>query len=363
MGKPKTPKAPDYGAVAQQQGQANIDAARVSSKMSNPNINNPYGSQTVTYDGDVPTVNQTLSPEQQALFDQQNRISQGLGNVAESQVGNVANSLGTAYDPSNLPPQAVAGQQGWDNAYNAIMQRNQPNMDRSRSAMETQMSNQGLFRGSEGWNNAQRDQAMKENDFSLGAQNQATAQQQAQFGMDTQARQNALSQDAFLRSMPLNELNALRSGSQVNVPQFQQFSGTNAAPPPIMQGAQNQYDAALNTYGINSSKYNSMVQGGLGLAQGGMGLMGQMGGAAGAAGGMGSLGSLAGLFALSDRRLKKGIERVGETESGIPIYEFSYIGSDLRHVGVMAQEVEKVIPDAVAMHSSGYRMVDYSKVR
>jgi len=31
-------------------------------------------------------------------------------------------------------------------------------------------------------------------------------------------------------------------------------------------------------------------------------------------------------------------------------------------MGVMAQEVEKKNPDAVAMHPSGYRMVDYSKV-
>lgn len=265
MGKPKAPKAPDYIQLAREQGKANIDAARVGSQLSNPNIVNPYGRQTVTYNGDTPTVTQTLSPEQQALFDQQNRISQGLGNVAESQVGSVASSLGAPYDASKLPPQAVAGQQGWDNAYNAIMNRNQPQMDRQRSQLETQLSNQGLFRGSEGWNNAMRDQSMRENDFMLGAQREATAQQQAQFGMDTQARQNALSQDAFLRSMPLNELNALRSGSQVNVPQFQGFQGAGVNPEPIMQGAQNQHQAAMQKYGIGVGSSNALNEGLFGL--------------------------------------------------------------------------------------------------
>ena len=43
------PKAPDYPAQAKAQGEANVDAARVSSKLSNPNVITPYGAQTVTY--------------------------------------------------------------------------------------------------------------------------------------------------------------------------------------------------------------------------------------------------------------------------------------------------------------------------
>ena len=345
MGKPKTPKQPDMVGAAKAQGDANVEAARLSGKMSNPNVINPYGSQTVTYKDDVPTVTQSLSPEQQALFDQQNRLSQGLGSLAEGHLGNVANAIGTPYDASKLPPQAVAGQQGWDNAYNAIMQRNQPLLDREKSQLDTQLSNQGLFRGSEGWDNAQRDLAMKQNDFALGAQREATGQQQAQFGMDTQARQNALSQDAFLRSMPLNELNALRSGLQVNVPQFQGFQGQNVQAAPIMQGTQQGYQNALQNYGQQSANYNNMMSGLFGL--GGAAMM-----------------APAGTFAaFSDIRLKENIERVGTTEGGIPIYEYNYIGSDIRHVGVMAQEVEKVIPEAVIEHESGFKLVDYSKVR
>ncbi len=46
-GSPSPPPAPDYGAAAREQGAANIEAARLSGKMNNPNIYNPYGTQRV----------------------------------------------------------------------------------------------------------------------------------------------------------------------------------------------------------------------------------------------------------------------------------------------------------------------------
>ena len=46
---PSPPPAPDYTGAAQAQGAANLDAAVATAKLSNPNINSPYGSQTVTY--------------------------------------------------------------------------------------------------------------------------------------------------------------------------------------------------------------------------------------------------------------------------------------------------------------------------
>lgn len=55
MGKdsPSPPAAPDYTGAAQAQGAANVEAARLSGRMANPNIYGPYGSQTITY-GDAP---------------------------------------------------------------------------------------------------------------------------------------------------------------------------------------------------------------------------------------------------------------------------------------------------------------------
>jgi len=276
MGKPSAPPAPDYAAAATAQGAANVDAARTSSKMSNPNITNPYGTQTVQYgvngDPDQAQVTQTLSPTQQKLFDQNNQISQDYGNLAQGAMANVAKqNIGSPLDMTNIPAQAVAGQQGWQNAYDAITQRNQPFMDRQEAMQKTQLANQGLAPDSAAYKNAMMDLSQQQNNFNLGAQAQATDQQQAQFGMDTNARQNAINQANSLRELPMNEANALRSGSQISVPQFQQFSGTQTAPAPIMQGVQNQYQAAQNTYGQQSANYNNMMSGLFSL--GGAGLM------------------------------------------------------------------------------------------
>lgn len=50
MGKEvKTPPMPDYQAAAKEQGVQNIEAARVASRLSNPNMVTPFGKQTITY--------------------------------------------------------------------------------------------------------------------------------------------------------------------------------------------------------------------------------------------------------------------------------------------------------------------------
>jgi hypothetical protein len=63
----------------------------------------------------------------------------------------------------------------------------------------------------------------------------------------------------------------------------------------------------------------------------------------------------------SDRRLKENIELVGRDErTMLPLYEFEYKGGDgRRFLGVMADDVEKVFPEAVIEMSNGYKAVDY----
>jgi hypothetical protein len=63
----------------------------------------------------------------------------------------------------------------------------------------------------------------------------------------------------------------------------------------------------------------------------------------------------------SDRRLKENIELVGRDErTMLPLYEFEYKGGDgRRFLGVMADDVEKVFPQAVIEMSNGYKAVDY----
>lgn len=63
----------------------------------------------------------------------------------------------------------------------------------------------------------------------------------------------------------------------------------------------------------------------------------------------------------SDIRLKKNIKKISTRPDGLNVYEFDYIWGGDRQVGLMAQEVQGVYPDAVS-ESGGYLMVNYSKV-
>lgn len=55
------------------------------------------------------------------------------------------------------------------------------------------------------------------------------------------------------------------------------------------------------------------------------------------------------------------IRPVGVDErTGLTLYEFSYKGSSRRFVGVMADEVEKLYPEAVFEMSDGYKAVNYA---
>lgn len=68
--------------------------------------------------------------------------------------------------------------------------------------------------------------------------------------------------------------------------------------------------------------------------------------------------TLAAAYMMSDRKLKQDIKKVGEDfNTGLNIYEFAYKADPSRKfVGVMADEVEKFNPDAVA------KTVDYGKI-
>ena len=64
----------------------------------------------------------------------------------------------------------------------------------------------------------------------------------------------------------------------------------------------------------------------------------------------------------SDIRLKHGIALLGRLANGLGFYRFSYNGSDKAYVGVMAQEVEAIRPDAVVRGSDGYLRVAYGRL-
>jgi len=76
-----------------------------------------------------------------------------------------------------------------------------------------------------------------------------------------------------------------------------------------------------------------------------------------------------GLFP-SDRRLKKNITKMGQLKSGLNIYKWEWIdgakelGADMNHtLGVIAQEVKELFPNAVVKMDNGYYAVNYSALR
>jgi hypothetical protein len=79
---------------------------------------------------------------------------------------------------------------------------------------------------------------------------------------------------------------------------------------------------------------------------------------AGQVAGLGMAGAgIAGL-AMSERRLKRDIKALGRKLAGAPLYFFRYIWSPDWHIGAMADEVERIHPEAV-VPINGIQHVDY----
>jgi len=170
--------------------------------------------------------------------------------------------------------------------------------------------------------------------------NQALAAQQANNAAQNQQFQQNLGNSQFgmaLRQQPINEVIGLMGGSQIQLPQFQGFQGSQVAPAPTFAGTQAQGQADMSRYGIQQAGNNATTQG---LFS--------------------ALGTAAMLAKFSDRRLKSNIVQVGTHPLGIGIYEYDIFGN--RERGVMADEVATVMPDAIVPHESGYMMVNYGKL-
>jgi hypothetical protein len=169
--------------------------------------------------------------------------------------------------------------------------------------------------------------------------------QQLQSGQMSNAASNQqLAQNQAVQQNPLNILQALRTGAQLNtanlpavgVSQPGQLANWQGADMLGAATAQGQYDQSL--YNAQAAANAQMMSAGIG--------------AAGALGGAGIK------AAASDRRLKKNIKRIGTHVLGIGLYTWDYLWG-APFAGVMADEVEQVMPEAIVMHPSGFKMVNY----
>ena len=282
MGKktPAAPATPDYRGAAVEQGAANLEAARATARLSNPNTYTPYGTQLVSYDGDVPTIRQTLTPTAQKTLEAQQGVELSLANLGAKGANTASSVLDkpfsfggpdvqTSLDLSGIAKMPVnAGMTGQE----AIMSRLNPSLARQRTTTETNLINQGLRPGTEAYDNAIRSLGEQETDartqavlqglnLDIGANQQGFGQQieAAKFG--NVAQQQALAEAIQLRQLPLNEITALMSGSQIQNPQFGAYSGATVNAAPVFAGAQAQGQFDANKYNQQVSQANAQTAG------------------------------------------------------------------------------------------------------
>jgi len=282
MGKktPAAPATPDYRGAAVEQGAANLEAARATARLSNPNTYTPYGTQLISYEGDIPTIRQTLTPTAQKTLEAQQGVELSLANLGAKGANTASGVLDkpfsfggpdvqTSLDLSGIAKMPVnAGMTGQE----AIMKRLEPSLARQRTSTETNLINQGLRPGTEAYDNAIRSLGEQETDartqavlqglnLDIGANQQGFGQQLEAGKFGNTAQQQALAEAIQLRQLPLNEITALMSGSQIQNPQFGAYSGAtvNAAPMFAATQAQGQFDA--NTYNQQVAQANAQTAG------------------------------------------------------------------------------------------------------
>lgn len=421
MGKKSAPAAPDYTAAANAQGAASQANTTQQTWANRPDQTSPFGNITwdsnTTTDPSTGqkvtqwTQNTTLDPTLQNALNSQIATQQGRSDLANQQLGAVRDAMGQpmnwnqfsqlagAPGATNTQSGAVQSsldlgglqgvgdsastrQKAEDALYSAATSRLDPQFQTQQADLETQLANQGISRNSSAYTRAMDDFNRSKTDAYSNARNAAIsgggAEAQRDYSMDLGLRQqqltealqsgnfaNSASQQGFAqqlasnnqnysqglqsanyqnqlrqqqiaealqqRNQPLNDLNALLSGQQVGNPQFQNFGQAGVAQTPDLLGAANaQYQAGLGAQGQSNALFGNLL---------------------------GAAGTAAGAY-FSDVRVKRDARRVRRDPRGFWVYSFRYIGERGRRVGVMAQEVRRVMPHAVR-NMGGVLAVDY----
>ena len=309
-GKSSAPKAPDYAAAAEAQGEANLESAQYTSAINRPDEFSTEGSRTWSLkpgaDPDNPQpgdwiVNTALSPEQQGLYDQEIQNKQYLGNLATQGLGAVTDLLGTPFDASGLPAAPTTGFEGFtlpdsesafsadrkrveDALYQKATQYYDPRFAQEEATMRNRLVNQGLDENSEAFRRQMDQFSQNKNSAYEGAVNSSIAaggaEQSRQFGNLLQAltsqqnsaqsaaqaqqaaRSSSIQEQAYLRQLPLNEYIALMGQSQTQMPQFQNyFTGAQVQAAPIYQATQDGYNAQMDAYNAQTSQSNALLGG------------------------------------------------------------------------------------------------------
>jgi len=301
-------------------------------KLNRYNINSAYGSRNFTTDANGRSVlNIEETPYQKAMRGLQEQ--QALG-IMGSQAPRAEDFLQQGKDISNA-------------LYESSMYNLRPEFASQDTQLTDYLSNRGIPLGSDAYRKAlsglRRDRGGQLNQLGL----QATLA-----GAGEQDRLVRLAESQ--RAARLAETGSATQGIDMGL--FSNTAGIDAAG--IISGQ----EGASNAYNLSrfqdsqkrrSAAANEVIKGGFGALTGAVSSGGALTSAGGASGG----GAAA---AASDINLKEKIEKVGE-ENGFNIYEFNYKGKPERYRGVMAQEVQKIMPEAVT-EKDGFLAVFYDKI-
>lgn len=325
MGAPSPPPVPDPVKVADAQTASNKETAIAQSNLNSVNQITPQGTQTyqtigTNADGTPQRqLTTAYSPEQQNLYDLQTQTQTNLGNIGVQQSQKIGDLLNTPFSVDQATQDNISQRQA------SLLD---PQIARQQEQLRTQLVNSGANIGSKAYTNAMTD-------F-----NNQSQQSRDQNYLDSYnaAQQSALTQ----RNQPINEISALMSGSQVSQPQFGQVANTGIAPTDVVGAYSNAQNALNSNYQAQVANQGSMLGGLFGL-------------------GKAALGG----WAFSSRQLKENVSKVGKLDDGTNVYSFRYkdgMNGGLMQLGVMADEVEKTHPEAVADVGDGIQMVNYDKI-
>ena len=269
MGKSSPPPPPDYASAARETAAGNLEAARVAARANRVNQYTPWGELTWTQrpsedpdSGWEQRVN--LTPQAQEALNEQLALNQKYGEVANIGFDRARSIFeNPELDVGALPNRGIdVGQ----TAQQAILSRLNPQLQQQEEALRTRLANQGITLGSEAYNREMMAQGQRANDLNMQAALQG-------INLDQANRSAALQEQAYLQDRPLNLINALRTGNQVQAPQFQQFAQQATTTGPDMLSAANaQYNAAVNATNAENAQSSGMMSGLLGLGLGVAGL-------------------------------------------------------------------------------------------
>ncbi len=275
-GSSSAPAAPNPAQVSQQQTQSNVNTAIANATLGNTNQITPYGNLTYEKTGSqdvggnaVPsyTATQTLSPEQQSIYNSQTALqNQALGQIAPPLLNRVQSTVSTPLDYSSASALPTDQTQLRNDAYSALTARSNQDLDRQTAQQQTQLANQGIGAGSEAYNNAlqplERARVDASNQATVNAGNvagqnlsQAESLRGAQIGDITN-----------LRNSPLQDYSALLGlGGGVQQAQYAPASAGQIAPTDVSSNYYNSYNGQLQQYQTQAGQQNALFGGLFGL--------------------------------------------------------------------------------------------------